>query len=176
MNNNEIIKSIEQIVQPYFNFEMDDFYGDRGGLPYPKIEELDVLYFKKNGKDKKLVITKDDEQTMIDKIKNLNIGSVELIKIPSFGVYICVKLPSYNDNELYVIKNDEGICSMYTDLYKAKNELIKIYNKTPDYKHYGYQINVYILHDNKYISTNKSYTVGRGGLPPFPITWSLRCT
>jgi hypothetical protein len=162
MTTKEIIKLIEQIVHPYFIFEMDDFYGDRGGLPYPMIEELDVLCFKKNGKDKKLAITKDAEQTMIDKIKDLNIGSVELIQIPSFGVYICVKLPSYNDNELFVIKNDDGICSMYIDLDKAKNELISIYKKTPDYKHYGYQINVYILRDNEYITTNTIYTYNEG--------------
>ncbi len=158
MKNSEIIKLVEEIVHPYYTFEMDDFYGDRGGLPYPNIEDLDMLYFKKNGKDKSLRITKDEEQKMIDRIKDLNIGSVELSIIPSFGVYICIKLSAYDENNLFVIKNDDGICGMYTDLEKAKNELISIYNKTPDFKYYGYQIVVYKLLNSEYIVTNTIYT------------------
>jgi hypothetical protein len=87
-----IIKSIEEIVKPFFNFEIDDFYGDRGGLPYPKIETLQHLYFKKNGRDRRLNISKIEEQQMLNKIKDLNVGQVELIKIPSFGIYIHIKL------------------------------------------------------------------------------------
>jgi hypothetical protein len=162
MNNNDIIKLIEQIVNPYYYFEMDDFYGDRCGLPYPKIDDLDVLYFKKNGKDKKLIISKNDEQTIIDKIKNLNIGYVELIKIPAFGVYICIKLNNHISNQLFVIKYDDGIHGMYTDLDKAKNELINIYDKTPNYKYYCYHINIYNLIENEYIETNIKYTYNIG--------------
>jgi len=92
MDNYEKIRLIEEIVKPYFNFEMDDFYGDRGGAPYPKIENLDRLYFKKNGRDKKLVLSKLEEQSMIEKIKNLNIGSVEIIKFPYIGIFISVIL------------------------------------------------------------------------------------
>ena len=88
MNNYEKINLIQEIVQPYFKFEMDDFYGDRGGLPYPKIEQLDKLYFKKIGKG----VNKHDEEILLDKIKNLDIGLVELIKIPSFGVYIYINM------------------------------------------------------------------------------------
>ena len=47
MNNREIINIINEIVNPFFNFEMNDFYGDRGGMPLPKIEELQLLAFKK---------------------------------------------------------------------------------------------------------------------------------
>lgn len=32
------------------------------------------------------------EQNMLKKIKQLGFGSVEMIRIPSFGVYICVDL------------------------------------------------------------------------------------
>lgn len=88
MNNHQIIHSVEEITNPYFRFEMDDFYGDRGGLPYPEIENLTVLFFKKH--DKRMILTKDDEQIMINKIKNLHVGSVERIHIPSFGVYIYI--------------------------------------------------------------------------------------
>lgn len=92
MNNHEIIKEIEKIVHPYFTFEMDDFYGDRGGIPYPKIENLKRLYFKKNGKDRNLIITKEEEEKFLDKIKLLNIGSVEIIKFPYIGLFICINI------------------------------------------------------------------------------------
>lgn len=92
MNTHEKIRIIQEIVKPYFKFEMDDFYGDRGGIPYPKIENLTRLYFKKNGKDRTLVITKGEEQNMLKKIKELGFGSVQLIQIPSFGVYILIDL------------------------------------------------------------------------------------
>ena len=39
----------------------------------------------------------------------------------------------------------------------AKEELIKIYKKTIDFKYYGYVINEYQLMDKKYIYTKTSY-------------------
>lgn len=92
MNNHEKIDAVGKIVKPYFNFEMDDFYGDRGGAPYPKIENLKYLYFKKNGKDRKLVITNNEIQVVLDKIKELNIGKVELVKFPYIGTFIQIKV------------------------------------------------------------------------------------
>ena len=47
MDNKTKISLIHEIVQPYFKFELDDIYGDRGGTPYPKIKDLTELYFKK---------------------------------------------------------------------------------------------------------------------------------
>jgi len=67
----------------------------------------------------------------------------------------------FNDpiyNKIFVIKNDNGIIAFYNDLEKAKNELKKIYNKTTDFKHYCYEINVYKLIDNEYIMTTLKYT------------------
>jgi hypothetical protein len=61
-------------------------------------------------------------------------------------------------NEIFVIKNDDGIVAFYNHLEKAKNELKKIYDKSLDYKHYYYEINVYTLIDNEYIITDVSYT------------------
>ena len=93
MDNNKKINLIHKIVLPYFKFEMDDFYGDRGGRPYPKIEELQILWFKKNGKDNKIPsLSKQEEKLMIEKIKNMNFGSVELVKLSGMGTYICVDM------------------------------------------------------------------------------------
>ena len=61
-------------------------------------------------------------------------------------------------DKIFIIKNDnEVIISFYTNLEKAKNELKNIYNKTTDFKHYYYEINVYKLIDDEYIITNLSY-------------------
>lgn len=60
--------------------------------------------------------------------------------------------------ELYVIKNDDGICSFYSELENAKEELKKIFNKIPDFKYYGYYINVYHMADGKYIYSKTSYS------------------
>ena len=61
-------------------------------------------------------------------------------------------------NQLFVIKNNDSIYALHIDLEKAKNELKNIYNRTPNYKDYCYQINVYDLVDNEYIITNITYT------------------
>ena len=61
-------------------------------------------------------------------------------------------------DNIFVIKNHyDGIIKFYSDLEKAKNELKKNYEKTCDFKHYCYEINVYNLVDNEYIITNLSY-------------------
>jgi hypothetical protein len=57
-----------------------------------------------------------------------------------------------------MIQYDYGIGGLYTDLEKAKNELKMIYNRLPDYKIYGYRINVYDLVEDEYVITNVSYT------------------
>jgi hypothetical protein len=93
MNNIEIIETIEKIVCPYFTFNMDDFYGDKGSCEYPKIEEISTLFFKLNGKDRKLSLSKNKQQEMVDKIKNLNIGIVDISTVQSFGRYIVITLP-----------------------------------------------------------------------------------
>lgn len=90
MDNYQIIQKINEIVNPFWMFEMDDFYGDKGGIPYPKIEELKNIMFKLNGKNRKLMLTVQEEKEMIQKIKNLDIGTVEILKINSLGKYICI--------------------------------------------------------------------------------------
>lgn len=61
-------------------------------------------------------------------------------------------------NTIFIIKNNYGIIAIYDNLEKAKNELKNIYNRTPDYKQYCYQINVYNLVNDEYIITNITYT------------------
>lgn len=60
--------------------------------------------------------------------------------------------------ELFVIQYDDGVHGFYNDLERAKRELIDIFDKTPDFKHYGYKIIVYKLIENEYVMTKKTYT------------------
>jgi len=92
MNNYEKIYNIENIVKPFFHFELYDFFGDIYDLPYPRIKELTILFFKKNEKDKNLFLTETEKQIILDKIHNINIGFAEIIKNPYFGTYIIVTL------------------------------------------------------------------------------------
>jgi hypothetical protein len=55
-------------------------------------------------------------------------------------------------NQLFIIKNDDGICAIFADLESAKNELKNIYNTTPDFKLYGYQIVIYDLIGKQYMA------------------------
>lgn len=61
-------------------------------------------------------------------------------------------------HQLYVLKNDVRIIQFYSDLDKAKSELKNIYNKKPDFKHYGYFINIYNLEDGEYKYSKTSYS------------------
>jgi len=90
MNNLTIIENVEKIAQPYFKFNIEDFYGDRGNCKYPTIEDLKTLFFKLDGKNKKTIISKDMQQKIVDEIINLNIGTVEITTINSFGRYIVI--------------------------------------------------------------------------------------
>ena len=68
-------------------FNMDDFYGDKGSCEYPKNEEITTLFFKLDGKKS---LCKNKQEEMVDKIKNLNIGTVEISKVQSLGIYIFI--------------------------------------------------------------------------------------
>ena len=108
MDNNKKINLIHEIVLPYFKFELDDFYGDNGRYPYPKIEELKMLHFKKKSRNEKgnnlPSLTKKDERIMIEKIKNLNIGKVDYYTINGLGKYIELDIE---------VKNEEDIALRY---------------------------------------------------------------
>lgn len=98
-SNKEIIVLVEKIVKPQFTFHMDDFYGDRGGIPYPDIEDLDILHFKFDGRRYRHSSKQEIEELVI-KIKNeLGINdalSVEIVKYEYFGLFIKIVLPKYN--------------------------------------------------------------------------------
>jgi hypothetical protein len=93
MTNAEIIKRVEEIVYPYFRFNAQDFYGDRGGAMI-EIEDMWMLFFKFDGINKKTRGTSRlKQQELLDRVKNNieNIESAELSTVSSFGRYIVIK-------------------------------------------------------------------------------------
>lgn len=66
---------------------------------------------------------------------------------------ICCDLNNDVNSDLEMIK----CLGIYTELENAKYDLKNIFKMTPDYKYYGYKIQVYKLIENKYKLTNKKY-------------------
>lgn len=96
--NKQIICEIDKIINPEWKFEMDDFYGDRGGFPYPDIESLNILYWKRKAIEYPH-LTKEEEQEQLELMKEITeIKLVDVIKYPSFGKYIKIELLRINEN------------------------------------------------------------------------------
>lgn len=85
------IQAINKIVNPHFELNLDDLYGNRGGSGPPNVEELSTLFFKLKAVGRKLC-SKEKREELVDKVRELNIGDVELMTIRDFGTYISVEL------------------------------------------------------------------------------------
>ncbi len=101
----EIINKIDKLINPEWKFEMDDIYGDRGGISYPPIESLSTLYWKRNTKGLRSVsqLSKENENELISMINDTvsKLHSVKITRIQSFGCYIVVELNSINNELIY---------------------------------------------------------------------------
>lgn len=120
-SNDEIIQSISKIVEPKFTFHMDDFYGDKGGILYPDIEELSTLHFKFNGSKYKIPSEKEKEE-LIKKIKELeisNIENIEIVKYQYWGLFIRIVLTKYN----------KTIAKLYNEYLDYRNIYVDKINK-----------------------------------------------
>jgi hypothetical protein len=117
-SNKQIIREISTIVEPYMKFNMDDIYGDRGGIPYPEIESLDTLHFKYVGRT---IIGKNRENDLISQVKSLGIGEVQIHKYNGIGKFMVITLDkyheriidTYNKYQLYRNSNAEKINNIY---------------------------------------------------------------
>jgi hypothetical protein len=101
-----LIEQVSKICEPHFKFEMDDIYGDRGGIPYPPIEELKLLYFKLDGKTRKNLISANKQMEILDQVnlflQSHGIPNAELSKIQSIGKFIVVDLQDWHYFKKYV--------------------------------------------------------------------------
>ncbi len=101
-----IIKQINIITNPYFKFEMDDIYGDRGGIPYPPIEELTLLYFKLDGKTSKTLISTNKQTEILNQVnlflQSNGIPNAELRKIQGIGKFIVIDLQDWHYFKKYI--------------------------------------------------------------------------
>jgi len=61
-------------------------------------------------------------------------------------------------NQLFILKNDDNLISIYTELEHAKCELKRIYHTIFDWNCYSYMIHVYEMIDKEYKPSNITYT------------------
>lgn len=118
--NKDIINEISYIVEPYFKFNMNDIYGDRGGFQLPQIEELEILHFKLNQKNHRVIPSKNFQKELVNKINELNISQiskVEIVKYNYIGLFIVIQLDKYNQ-KIITLYND------YLDFKNANTERI----------------------------------------------------
>lgn len=101
MNNAYIITAVHEIVSPYFKFNIEDIYGDKGGNSLPNIDDLRVLFFKLIGNHHICSIKKREE--LVRDVRELDVGYVELVKIGGIGYFISITIPCHDDNE-YMLK------------------------------------------------------------------------
>ena len=98
-SNEEIIEQISKIVETQCKFNMDDIYGNIWGLPYPQIEELEILHFKFDEKNCRVLPSKNSQKELVNKIYELNISQiskVEIVKYNYIWLFIVIQLDKYN--------------------------------------------------------------------------------
>lgn len=84
MNHFEIIKNVEQLAHPYFQFEKENIFSafEGGKLTDEQIENTNILHFKRNSK---FLLSENNKQEIINNIKNLDIGTVEYVRVSWYG-------------------------------------------------------------------------------------------
>ncbi len=77
----ELVNEINQIVEPWWKFNMEDIYGDRGSSKYPAIENLTLLYWKLDG-HKKSQLSKNKQNNVLNQVNNLLVKKIlNLVKL-----------------------------------------------------------------------------------------------
>lgn len=91
MNNTEIVELVNKILHPYYEFNLEDIYGDRGSCIIPNVNDVNELYFKRKSRDHKyriLSLCKKNENELVNKVKELNVGDVDTFNIMAIGKFI----------------------------------------------------------------------------------------
>lgn len=91
----KLVNEINQILEPYWKFSINDIYGDQGSAQLPNIEDLPILYWKLDGH--KNMISKSKQTDMLNQVNMLlvkkNIEQGKIIQIQSIGKFISIQLP-----------------------------------------------------------------------------------
>lgn len=113
-----IIDAVHKIAGPAWKHNMNDVYGR---VQHPAIEELRYLHFKLDG-NLKIQPSKEENDQMLSKIRQLGIGRVEIHT--SIGRFLVIELTNrilvdeYNSFEQFVKTNEEKINQMYESVNK----------------------------------------------------------
>jgi hypothetical protein len=88
----EIIRRVEEMVQPYFEF--NDFYKDADVMGHRNmdIEDMPKLFFKLISHKPRPLIGQRQQAEIVEKLKLLDIGTVTIDTIPNYGRYIIIEV------------------------------------------------------------------------------------
>ena len=89
MNNQDIVNKITNIIEPFYEFDINSIYGDRGSASLPSVNELKILYFKRQI----IYLLPTDEQKLVNLVKQ-EIYPLEtsIVKFPGIGKFLQVTL------------------------------------------------------------------------------------
>ena len=86
----QIINTLNNILQPHF-YIVDDPYSDTPITNFEKLIGYKKLFWKLNGKNKKLINT-NEQNKLLEMVKQLNLGKAELYSLSGIGKYLVLDL------------------------------------------------------------------------------------
>ena len=90
MANARKIEWVKAIVHPYFKHDIECGFQ----VSTPSLEECTLLYFKKqpvfSRSGNRKYATKEQEMAMVEKIRDLHIGAVDIYTVGGMGHYIVI--------------------------------------------------------------------------------------
>ena len=86
----KIINTINNILQPHF-YLVDGIYSDITITNFEKLIGYNSLFWKLNGKNKKLIST-NKQNELLEMVKQLNLGKAELCSLSGLGKYLVLNL------------------------------------------------------------------------------------
>ncbi len=84
------INTINNIIHPHF-YLVDDPYYDTPITNFEKLVSYKKLFWKLNGKNKK-IISKNKQNELVEIVRQLNFGKIELYTIYGMGKYLVLDL------------------------------------------------------------------------------------
>jgi hypothetical protein len=86
----DLINTINNIIHPHF-YLVDDPYYDTPITNFETLVSYKKLFWKLNGKNKRVIST-DKQNELVEIVRKLNLGKIELYSINGMGKYLVLDL------------------------------------------------------------------------------------
>jgi hypothetical protein len=86
----DLINTVNNILQPHF-YLVDDPYSNTTVTNFEQLIGCNRLFWKLNGKNKRL-ISANKQNELLEMVKQLNLGKVELFSCIGLGKYLILEL------------------------------------------------------------------------------------